>query len=263
MRNIAKLIFISFIFTIFSISAYSQKIVSAISDRTVSIDSGFTGKTLTLFGNIEPEIGADKPYVEGPFSIIIAISGPVVNRVARKKNRKFGIWLNSEQVVFERLPSFYWLLSNTKLKDSANDKTFSHSNLLPSMQPYLVKTIHSNKLADNEKNTQIFADEMLHILKKDNLYGIDENAIQFRSNTLFSAKLHLPAHVPVGNYLTQTFLLKNGDIIAQKAEGFSVKKTGIEQLLGNSAKNSPFLYGLFSVILALFTGWFGGVVFRR
>jgi hypothetical protein len=33
--------------------------------------------------------------------------------------------------------------------------------------------------------------------------------------------------------------------------------------LGLAAVDHPLLYGLAAVILALFTGWLGGVVFRR
>jgi hypothetical protein len=38
---------------------------------------------------------------------------------------------------------------------------------------------------------------------------------------------------------------------------------GFERFLYNAAVGQPFLYGLVCVILAIFTGWLGGVVFRR
>ena len=36
----------------------AQRLVSALSNKVVSIDSSFSGETLTLFGNVEPEAGA-------------------------------------------------------------------------------------------------------------------------------------------------------------------------------------------------------------
>ena len=42
-----------------------------------------------------------------------------------------------------------------------------------------------------------------------------------------------------------------------------MRKIGFERFLGLAAQQQPLLYGLVCVILALFTGWLGGVVFRR
>ena len=51
--------------------------------------------------------------------------------------------------------------------------------------------------------------------------------------------------------------------ITEKSDGFSVRKIGFERFLGLAAVQQPLLYGICAVILALFTGWLGGVVFRR
>ena len=58
-------------------------------------------------------------------------------------------------------------------------------------------------------------------------------------------------------------MFKDGEIIARKSEGFSVRKIGFERFLALSAIQYPLLYGIVCVILALFTGWLGGVIFKR
>jgi hypothetical protein len=40
-------------------------------------------------------------------------------------------------------------------------------------------------------------------------------------------------------------------------------KTGIEQMISNAAYNNSLAYGVFSVVLALLTGWLASVVFRK
>ncbi|MDP3315795.1 MAG: TIGR02186 family protein, partial [Devosia sp.] len=60
-----------------------------------------------------------------------------------------------------------------------------------------------------------------------------------------------------------TYLFKDGEIIARKTNGFSVRKIGFESFLGLASRQQPLLYGLVCVVLAVFTGWLGGVVFRR
>jgi uncharacterized protein (TIGR02186 family) len=73
----------------------------------------------------------------------------------------------------------------------------------------------------------------------------------------------LPSDAPPGPYLAHTYLFKNGEIVAEHTDGFSVRKTGFERFLGQAAHGQPLLYGIVAVILALATGWLGGVVFKR
>ncbi len=257
--RIINIIFSAFLLLILLVNgAFAQRIVSALSDREISIDSGFRGERLTIFGNIEPEFGAQKHYIEGSFSIAIVIKGPAVNRVVRKKSNDFGIWLNSEQVVFEKIPSYYWLLTSEKIENFSDSEFFEHENLLPQSQPMLVRASNENEIIKRK-----FGAELVRLMEQKGLFGINENGVKFHSNSLYSLQLELPSDVPVGSFLATTYLFKNGEIIYKKSEGFSVRKTGLERLLGSSAKQFPLLYGVFTVILALFTGWLGGVIFRR
>ncbi len=256
MRVIKSIIFAFLLLGFSSSMALSQRIISALSDKEILIDQGFTGETLTIFGNIEPNIGAKKEYLVGPFSIAVIIQGPVINRVVRKKSYKFGIWLNSEQLIFEKLPSYYWLLSSEKPENFASNEILQEAGLLPIMQPFAVST-------KGEGEQKIFSNELVRLMKEKGLFGINENGVKFHSNSLYSINLELPSDVPVGSFLATTYLFKGGEIIHKRSEGFSVRKTGFERLLGTSAKQSPFFYGVFTVLLALFTGWLGGVAFRR
>jgi hypothetical protein len=52
-------------------------------------------------------------------------------------------------------------------------------------------------------------------------------------------------------------------VVAQGAQRFFVQKSGFERFVGEAAVNQPLLYGIATVLLALITGWLGGVLFRR
>ncbi len=236
--------------------AFSQRLINAISDKQISIDSSFKGGKLSFFGNIEPEIGASDKIIDGSYNIIVVISGPALNRVARKKNKQWGIWINTQKQSFGKFPSFYWVLSNAKLVDIVSEKTLKENYLLPKYQP-------SRSLNQQADISTKFGDELVRLMEDDGMFGTSENAIKFHSNSFYSGRLSFPDNVPVGNYLSETYLFKNGEILFKRSEAFSVRKTGFERFLGNFAKQSPFLYGVFAVILALFTGWLGGVAFRR
>jgi hypothetical protein len=43
----------------------------------------------------------------------------------------------------------------------------------------------------------------------------------------------------------------------------SVVKTGLEEAITSAAFDQPLLYGMFSVLLAVLTGWTASLMFRR
>lgn len=234
----------------------AQRLVSALSDKEVSIDSSFAGETLTLFGNVEASLDADAGGVKGPFDIVIVIRGPALDRAVRQKKRVFGIWLNIEQLVFKNFPSFFWVLSSDRLDDVAAREVLEVEGILPAVRPQLT-------IVQGSGNPNVFGPEMVRLMTENGLFGVDERGVRFRSNTLYSARVVLPANVPNGNFLAHTYLFKDGVIVSEKAEGFSVRKEGFERLLGTAAQEIPWVYGFVSVFVAIFTGWLGGVVFRR
>lgn len=237
-------------------AAQAERLVSMVSRDEVAITSSFAGETLTLFGNVEPDVGAADRVVQGPYHIIITVTGPLQNRVARRSQPVFGIWMNTEQAVFRNFPSYYHVLSSAPLADITSIEQLHSLAITPEEQVLQTKpppTLRDVRLGH----------ELIRLMTEDNLIGVNPTAVVFRSNTLYSAQVSLPSDVPPGPYLAHTYLFKNGALIAERSEGFSVRKIGFERFLGQAATQFPLLYGIVCVILALFTGWLGGVVFRR
>lgn len=239
-----------------AVPVQAQRIVGAVSDHTVSINSTFVGETLTLFGNVEASVGAESPVVEGPFDIVTVIRGPVQDRVIRRKTNVAGLWINTEQTTFGNFPSFQWVLSSDRLDNIADDSVYEAAGILPGA-PTPIVTVSGNGDPEEMRN------QLIRLMAERSLFGVNERGVTFRSPTLYSASIQLPANVPPGNFLAQTYLFKNGELIAQEGDSFSVRKIGFERFLGDFARNTPLIYGLTCVLLAVFTGWLGGVAFRR
>ncbi|MFD1253218.1 Putative transmembrane protein (Alph_Pro_TM) [Devosia equisanguinis] len=239
-----------------SLPATAARLVSTLSNETVEITSSFDGERMTFFGNIAPDAGAEQRYVEGPFHVVVVILGPTQDRVAREKTHNFGIWLNTDQVTFRRFPSYFHVLSSTRLGDITTLTTLTDNLILP----------ESYAMAPNASGlvkTLTFGRELIRLMTQEQLFGVQESGVNFLSDTFYSAQLTLPSNAPPGPYIAQTYVFKNGEIIARKSEGFAVRKIGFERFLAQSATQFPLLYGLACVALALFTGWLGGVIFRR
>lgn len=234
----------------------AERLVSDVSTETVQITSSYDGERMTFFGTIAPDAGSEQRYVEGPYHVIIVVMGPTQNRVARKKTNNFGIWLNTEQVEFRGFPSYFHVLSSARPEDITDINTLTTNFILP----------ESHAISPNPAGwwqTLTFGRELIRLMSEEDLFGVQETGVRFHSDIFYSAQLTLPSTAPPGPYLAQTYLFKNGEIVARKSDGFAVRKIGFERFLALASTQSPFLYGLACVVLALVTGWLGGVLFRR
>ena len=236
--------------------ALAERLISTLSNDTIEITSSFNGERMTFYGSIAPDAGAEQRYVEGPYHVIVVILGPTQDRVAREKTHEFGVWLNTGEVRFDGFPSYFHVLSSGRLRDITDVTTLTTNFILP----------ESHTLLPNPAGwwkTMVFGRELIRLMTQEGLFGVQENGVNFLSDNFYSAQLTLPSNAPPGPYVAQTYLFKNGEIIARKSEGFAVRKIDFERFLALSANQYPLLYGLACVVLALFTGWLGGVIFRR
>jgi uncharacterized protein (TIGR02186 family) len=238
-----------------AVPASAERLVTSLSNPEVEISSSFAGEKLTMFGNIEPDVGASG-LAEGPFHVIIVIEGPLQGRVARQESNTIGIWSNTDQVVFKDFPSYYHVLADTRLTDIASIIVLSEKNILPEDRA------RQAAQAGWWKAT-IFSRELVRLMTQQGLVGVEEQGVQFLSDTAYSARVTLPSDITNGRFIAHTYVFRQGVIVADDVEGFTVRKVGFELFLGNAARQYPLPYGIVCVLLAIGTGWLGGVVFRR
>jgi uncharacterized protein (TIGR02186 family) len=232
------------------------QVVSTLSNTAIDITSSFSGERLTFFGTIGPDVGAAQRHVEGPFHVVVVVVGPFQDRVAREKTHNFGVWLNTEEVQFKALPGYFHVLASGRVREMADLTTLTENFILPEAYTMVPNPAGLQK-------TLKFGQELIRLMTEEGLYGVQDGGVNFLSDTTYSAQLTLPSSAPPGPYIAQTYIFQNGEIIARKSDGFAVRKIGFERFLALSATQYPLLYGLACVVLALITGWLGGVIFRR
>ncbi|HWU17531.1 MAG TPA: TIGR02186 family protein [Devosia sp.] len=236
--------------------AHAERLVSQLSNDNIEITSSFDGERMNFFGTIMPDAGSEQKFVTGPFNVVVVVLGPTQNRVARQKTNNFGIWLNTDQVEFDNFPSYFHVLSSARLRDITDITTLTTEYILP----------EAHTLVANDAGwwkTAVFGRELVRLMTEQGLFGVNEGGVNFLSDTFYSARLTLPSNAPPGPYIALTYVFKDGKVIARKSEGFAVRKIGFERFLALSAVQQPLAYGVICVALALFTGWLGGVLFRR
>lgn len=232
--------------------AMAQGVVFTNSDPLVVIHSTFTGRTITLFGNVESGQGAVPDY--GYYDVIITLRGPTGNRIVRAKERQLGMILNSDAATYRVLPGYYAVLSSRPFgsflsEDRAAEPQFS-----------LLGMAAASRM---EPDQEAFDAELVRLMQRAGLFLAAERGVTFHSRTAFSTRIPLPSIVPNGVYTAQAFVVARGEIVATTTTSFVVRTEGFERFVSRSAQAQPFFYGLAAVLIAIATGWIGGVLFKR
>ena len=108
-----------------------------------------------------------------------------------------------------------------------------------------------------------FLKAALRLLQGQGLYAEAPGSIDFLSDTLFRTRVPVPAEVVRGQYNVEVYLMRDGDVVSAQSTPLFIDQTGLERRLFNFAHNSPFGYGLVTVLIALLLGWISSALFRR
>jgi len=87
--------------------------------------------------------------------------------------------------------------------------------------------------------------------------------VQIADGVLYRARVLIPARVPIGNYTAETFLIKDGRVIAGAVRDIRIEKRGFELFVAKAAARWALVYGLVAVALSLLFGWAAAAVFKR
>lgn len=249
-----KRLLLALALTALAAPAQAERLVSTLSSQQVLITSSFDGTVLSLFGSIE----GDTPDVAaaGPYNVLIAIEGPRQDRVTRIKTSNFGIWSNTDHVNFQHFPSFYAVVSSGRLENIADPETLTQYAIAPLDQ---ARAAAQSTGLKGER----FGQELVRLMTEEGHFVLREDGIRFLSDTAYAMNITLPSDVANGPFSVHTFVFKNKMLVADRSEGFVVRKSGFENFVFVASKQQPLLYGLVCVLLALGTGWLAGVAFKR
>jgi len=239
-------------------SAAPERLVVSLSDHRVMVTSSFVGEELVLFGGVEQD-SAPRPPRSG-YDIVVTVTGPRQSTVTYRKERMLGIWVNADSRMFEEAPSYLAVLSNRPLDAIANSETLRRLQLgLDNIPLPQSASVNIAAAASDDPFRLAF----IRLKSSRGLYREVSNGVTFLAPALFRASIPLPAEVQIGTYEVDVRLFGDGAPLARAPAPFEVYKSGFEQIVTNAARDHGVLYGLTTAMMALATGWFASVVFRR
>ncbi len=222
-----------------------RELVVDLSDHQVAIAVDFAGADLVLFG-----------ATEGIGDVVVEVRGPYRREVVRRKGRVAGVWMNRDDVVFDRVPAFYAIASSRPLDDlmSANalaEEQIGVDNLLMVAENGLTAGQIAEFRAALVRNKQAMR-----------LFSQAPGEVKFLGNRLFRTDIRFPSNAAVGPYQVNVFLVKNGEVSSSTKTPLILSRVGFEAEVYGLAHTQPLAYGILAVVIACVAGWLASVFFR-
>ncbi len=229
-----------------------EEVVLGLSQNSVSIDTTFSGSEILLFGAIKREVAIPPDEL----GVVVTIAGPSQPLDVRRKERRFGIWVNVDAVEVDSAPSFYAVATSgpwdhvlTQVED------LRHKISIP-------RAIRSVGAPSTVERAQDFTDAVIRIRTRNGAYQIREGAVELSEQTLFRTSVDLPSNLAEGGYVTRIFLTRSGNVVSEYETVIDVRKVGMERWLFELSRENAMIYGLMSLAIAIAAGWAASMAFR-
>jgi uncharacterized protein (TIGR02186 family) len=226
-------------------AARAEGLVADLTSHLIAITTGFTGASVVLFG-----------ATDGPGDVIVAVRGPEREMTVRRKNRVAGIWVNTQQVTFSNLPSFYAVAASRPMADI----------LSPAAAAFYRLGIANLKLAASTPAPSVVVDAFRTALERTQqeagLYVERTGKVDFLGERLFRTTITFPSNVPTGTYLVEIFLVRDKDVVSGQTTPLVVSKVGVDAAVFEFSTRQPGFYGAIAVLTAVVAGWLASLPFR-
>jgi len=237
-----------------TLGASKPTLVPDVSENRIEIQYSFTGAELLLFGAILYP-GGRVPSEQADIAVVV--KGPLQPLVVREKRKVAGIWMNVESTRFRSAPSFYAVASSRPLSQLVDERAAAIYELgLQNLQL-------SPGPGQSTEVQRRFEAGFVDLMQRQSLYVEDPHGVRITDGVLYRGRVFIPARVPVGNYTAETFLIKDGRVIAGAVRDIRIEKRGFERFVAKAAARWSLVYGLVAVVLSLFFGWAAAMTFKR
>ncbi|HYW63267.1 MAG TPA: TIGR02186 family protein [Bradyrhizobium sp.] len=239
-------------------AARAERLIVSVSNHRVTVTPNYAGEELVLFGSVEKD---DKtPSNRGNYDLVVTVSGPRADMVTRRKERRFGIWVNNDYRQFLKVPAYLAIFSNRPFEAIAPPEVQRRQQV--GLKNVLLTQRVGPDYADVVPD-DAFRSAFVRLRSEHGLYREATAAVTFLTPTLFRTGIPLPAEVPIGTYGVDIKLFADGALVTRTETAFEIVKVGFEQFVATTAHQNGFAYGLVTAFMALMTGWMASVVFRK
>ena len=176
--------------------------------------------------------------------------------MVRQKKRFLGIWANRESRELDDVPSYYVMHLSENFSTGLTPADLVQYRLGVQSLPFV-------QGANNDPTAERFATALIGLKSARGLYHERKRAVEFLAPNVFRTTFFLPSDIPTGEYRVSVYLFRGEAVLAGQTQMLRIEKGGYSDRIARAAVDYPLAYGIVCVVLAIFVGWFAGVIFRR
>ncbi len=230
-----------------------EKVIAGLSQTHVSITTDFTGSEIFIYGAVKRESPAPKGW---PLDVIVVVTGPLEPVIMRKKERKFGIWVNDAGVKVDAAPSLYAVATTGPFRDVISyTDDFRYKVGIENLVQFIGET-------DDLEFKEGYPEALVRLRQAAGLYFEITGEVKVTDETLFETRIRLPANLVEGDYKARIFLLRDKAVLDVFESSIKVRKVGLGRWIYTMAQEQSALYGILSILVALTAGWLASAFFR-
>src|SRR5207244_1464833 len=196
--------------------AQAERLIVSVSNHRVTVTPNYSGEELVLFGSVEKD--ANTP-ANRTYDLVVTVAGPRADMVTRRKERRFGIWINTDSRQFLKVPSYLALFSNRPFDAIASPEVQRRQQL--GLNNVLLTQRVGGDYADVVPD-DVFRSAFVRLRRQHGLYREETSAVTFLTPTLFRTGIPLPAEVPIGLYNVEIKLFADGALVAKTDTAFEI-----------------------------------------
>ncbi len=223
--------------------------IDVIQPHTIRIGSFFPGGKVTV-----------RAVVPSGDHIAFRILGPREELALMRKGRVGGLWMNVQEIHFKNLPKVYLLWTSEKLA------SMEEGGAPQAMKLNYLSALSGSLNTKNQEEESLLLKELIKLKEKDNLYHIFEGTVRIKPLEKgvwdqADAVLELPPKIYPGSYVLELLAFKEGNGRLLHSSHLEVQLVGFPALISGLATRKGLWYGILSVLIAMVSGLFIGIVF--
>jgi len=184
------------------------------------------------------------------------VRGPDREMTIRRKSRVAGVWVNTDQLTFANVPSFYAVAASRPIEEILPPATAAFYRLGSTNLRLEAQTPAPSAVTD------AFRTALERVQQQAGLFIDRIGKVDFLGERLFRTTIAFPSNVPTGTYLVEVFLVRDKDVVSGQTTPLVVSKVGIDAAVFEFAGRQPGFYGAIAVLTAVVAGWLASLPVR-
>ncbi len=234
-----------------ALPVHAEEVVAGLSRDSVQITTNFDGSEILIFGAVKRTTPLQEDM---PVEVIVTVEGPSAPITIRRKDKRFGIWVNNASVEVDMAPAFYAVATSGPIGDVLSD--------VEDLRYHVSIDRAIRAVGLEREDSEAFIEALIRIKESQDAYVTSFGSVKIEEQTLFTSAIQLPANLTEGDYKARFFLTRDGEVLDVHETTIDVRKVGLEQFLFNLSRQQPLIYGLMSLAIAIFAGWSASAFFR-